>query len=88
MKPLDPELMGDIFPCLILWRGTYPSWLSPPHSDPGSTQIPTRHFSAQSQTAIQLTSLETMPTSKSPEDGVGANFAPHFDNPDGTVGLL
>jgi hypothetical protein len=39
---------ADISPCLILWRGTYPGWLSPPNDDPGSTQILTRHCSVQS----------------------------------------
>jgi hypothetical protein len=30
---------GGISPCLILWRGTCPCWLSPMHSDLSSTQI-------------------------------------------------
>jgi hypothetical protein len=41
---------GGIIPCLILWGGTCSSWLSPPNSDPGSSQILTQHYSAQSQT--------------------------------------
>jgi hypothetical protein len=66
MTPPGPDLIGDISPCLILWRGTYPRWLSPMNGDPGSTQILTQHFGAQSQTAGQLTNSWTMPTSKSP----------------------
>jgi hypothetical protein len=41
---------GGISPCLIPWRGVCPGWLSPLNGDPGSTQILTRHYGAQSQT--------------------------------------
>jgi hypothetical protein len=40
MEPPSLNLMGGgggISPCLILWRGTCPGWLSPPNGDPGST---------------------------------------------------
>jgi hypothetical protein len=48
----------------------------------GSTQILTWHHGAMSQTVSQpLLVIET------PEDGVGAQAAPHSDNPYGTMGL-
>jgi hypothetical protein len=56
---------GGISPYLILWRGTCASWLSSPNSDPGSNQILTQHYGAQSQTISQLASLGTTPTSPS-----------------------
>jgi hypothetical protein len=56
---------GGIIPCLILWSGTCPSWLSPPNSNLGSTQILIQHYSAQSHTVIQLASLGTTLTGKS-----------------------
>jgi hypothetical protein len=56
---------GGICPCLVIWRGPCPSWLSPMNSDPGSTQILTRHYGAQSQIISQLESSGTTPTSKS-----------------------
>jgi hypothetical protein len=36
------------------------------NGDPGSTQILTHHYGAQSETVSHLESLRTMPTSKSP----------------------
>jgi hypothetical protein len=65
LKPLGPDLTGGISSCLVLWRGTCPGWLSPMNGDPGSTQILTQHYGAQSQTISQLESSGTMPTSKS-----------------------
>jgi hypothetical protein len=68
VKPPSPDLMeggGGISPCLILWRGTFPGWLSLPNGDLGSTQILTRHFDAQSQIVSQLVSSGTTPSSKS-----------------------
>jgi hypothetical protein len=74
--------LGAMSPCLVLWRGTCPSWLSLMNSGLGSTQILTWHHGAMSQTVSQpLLVIET------PEDGVGAHAAPHSDNPDGTMGL-
>jgi hypothetical protein len=68
MKTPSPDLIEEgISPCLIQWRGTCSGWLSPPNSDPGSTQILTRYCSAQSQTVSQLVNQGTMPTSKSPQ---------------------
>jgi hypothetical protein len=69
VKPPSPNLIGEggISPCLILWRGTCPGWLSPPNGDPGSTQILTWHCGAQSQNISQLASSGTMPTGKSPQ---------------------
>jgi hypothetical protein len=48
MKAPDQDLIGGggISPCLILWRGTFPGWLSLLNGDPDSTQILTRHCSA------------------------------------------
>jgi hypothetical protein len=68
LKPPSPDLMGGggargISPCLIQLRGACPGWLSPPYSDPGSTQILTRHHGAKSQTVSQLTNSGTAPTS-------------------------
>jgi hypothetical protein len=55
MKPPDLDLYrGGICPCLVLWRGTCPCWLSPANSDPGSTQNLTRHRGVKSQTVSQL----------------------------------
>jgi hypothetical protein len=90
--------VGGISPCLILWRGTRPSWLSPPNGDLGSTQILTQHYSAQSQTVSQLASLGTTLSSKSLQFipskllkhlrmGSVQNVTPHFDNLDRTTGL-
>jgi hypothetical protein len=56
---------GGIVPCLVLWRGTCPSWLSPVNDNPVCTQILTRRYDAQSQTVSQLESSGTTPTSKS-----------------------
>jgi hypothetical protein len=68
VKPPGPDLtVGGISPSLILWRCTYPGWLSPPNSDSCSTQILTRHYSAQSQTISQLASSGTTPTCNSPQ---------------------
>jgi hypothetical protein len=69
MKPPGLDLIEGISPCLIQWRGTLPSWLSPLNGDPGSTQILTWHYGAQSQTVSQLTSSGTTPASKSPQFG-------------------
>jgi hypothetical protein len=67
LKPPGPNLIGGgISPCLILWRGACPGWLSPPNGHPSSTQILTRYYSAQSQTVSQLTNSGTVPTSESP----------------------
>jgi hypothetical protein len=70
VKPPDLDLIegrGALASCLILWRGTCPGWLSPPNGDPGSTQILTRHYSAQSQIISQLKSSRAMLTSKFPQ---------------------
>jgi hypothetical protein len=56
-----------IGPCLVVWRGTCPDWLSPANGDPGSTQILTQHCGAQSQSISQLESSAITPTSKSPQ---------------------
>jgi hypothetical protein len=68
VKPPDPDLIGEggISLYLILWRGTCPSWLSPPNGDLSSTQILTRHCGAQSLTLSQLVISRTTPSSKSP----------------------
>jgi hypothetical protein len=52
---------------MSLWRGTSPGRLSPPNGDPGSTQILSWHYGAQSQTISQLTSSGTTPISRSPQ---------------------
>jgi hypothetical protein len=57
---------GDIDPCLIIWRGTYPCWLSPMNGDPSSTQILTRHCGAKPQTVSQLVNSGTMPIRQVP----------------------
>jgi hypothetical protein len=59
MKTPGPDLIegGGISPCLILWRGTCPSWLSPSNGEPVSTQILTWHYGAQSQTVSQLNEI-------------------------------
>jgi hypothetical protein len=67
VKPPNPDLIRGISPCLILWRGTCPGWLSPSNGDPGCTQILTWHYDAQSQTVSQLVSSRTTPSSKSPQ---------------------
>jgi hypothetical protein len=70
MKPPNPDLMrggGGNSPCLILWRGTCLGWPSPLNSNPGSTQILTRHYGAQSHTISQLESSGIMLTSKFPQ---------------------
>jgi hypothetical protein len=68
MKPPDPDLMGGgISPCLVLWKGTFPGWLSPLNCDPSSTQILTRHYGAQSQPVSQLENSGTTLTSKFPQ---------------------
>jgi hypothetical protein len=47
VKPPGPDLTrGGISPCLVLWRGICPCWLSTLNGDLGSTQILTRHISA------------------------------------------
>jgi hypothetical protein len=47
MKPPDPNLyQAGICPCLVLWRGTYPRWLSPTYDDLDSTQILAQHYGA------------------------------------------
>jgi hypothetical protein len=66
LKPPCPDLTGgDISPCLVLWRGTCPGWLSPVNGDPVSTQILTRHCGTQSQTVSQLENSGSTPISKS-----------------------
>jgi hypothetical protein len=66
LKPPGLNLVGGgISPCLVLWRGTCPGWLSPANGDSGSTQILTRHCGAQSQTISQLESSGIIPTIKS-----------------------
>jgi hypothetical protein len=57
---------GGIRPCMILWRGTCPCWLSPMHGDPGSTKIQTQHCGAKSQIASQLTISGTTMTRQVP----------------------
>jgi hypothetical protein len=67
MKPPGSDLIrGGIDPCLVLWRGTFHGFLSPPNGYLGFTQILTRHYDAQFQTVSQLTRSGTTPTSKSP----------------------
>jgi hypothetical protein len=51
---------GGISPYWILWSIACPGWLSLLNYDPGSTQILTRHYSAQSQTVRHLMNLGTM----------------------------
>jgi hypothetical protein len=98
-KPPISYLIGGISPCLILWRATCPGWLSPPKGDPGSTQILTWHFGAQSQTISQLASSGTTPSIKSSQFSpsrltnklrTGSMRILHHNsnNPDGTMGLL
>jgi hypothetical protein len=53
-----------ISPCLVLWRGACPGWLSPSNCDPGSTHILIWYYGAQSHTNSHLESSGTMPTSK------------------------
>jgi hypothetical protein len=53
---------GCISPCLILWRGACPSWLSPKNGDTCFTQILTRHGGAKSQSISQLANSGIMPT--------------------------
>jgi hypothetical protein len=50
LKPPGSDLIGGrgISPCLVLWRGTCPGWLSTVNGDPGSTQILTQHHGAKS----------------------------------------
>jgi hypothetical protein len=49
LKPPDPNLIGlGNSPCLLKWRGTCPSWLSPMNGDPRATRILTRHCGAMS----------------------------------------
>jgi hypothetical protein len=63
LKPLGSDLIrGGISPCLILWRGACPSWLSHLNDDPGSSQILSQHCGAKSQTVSQLANSGTMPT--------------------------
>jgi hypothetical protein len=57
------DRVGGIGPYLVVWRGTWPGWLSPMNGDPGSTQILTQHYGAQSQSVSQLESSETTLTS-------------------------
>jgi hypothetical protein len=98
LKPPGQDLMGGIGPCVILWRGTCPSWLSPTNGDPGSTQILTWHYGVKSQTVSQLMNSATTPTGqvlivqplqviKILTDGVRAQATPPFDNPNRIVGL-
>jgi hypothetical protein len=55
LKPPSQDLpRGGISPCLVLWIGTCPCWLSPMNGDLGSTQILTQHFGAKSQIISQL----------------------------------
>jgi hypothetical protein len=51
LKPSSLDLMGGggISPCLNLWRGTCPCWLSLMNGDLGSTRILTRHCGASSR---------------------------------------
>jgi hypothetical protein len=62
---LDLTGGGGIGPCLVQWRGTCPGWISPVNGDLGSTEIPTQHFGAQSETVSQLESSGTTPSIKS-----------------------
>jgi hypothetical protein len=57
---------GGISPCLILWRGARPSWLSPLNGDLGSTQILTQHYGTKSQSVSQLVNSMAMPTRQVP----------------------
>jgi hypothetical protein len=59
-------VLGGICPCLVLWRGTCPCWLSPTYGDSGSTQILTRHYSVKSQIVSQLMNMGTTPTRQVP----------------------
>jgi hypothetical protein len=67
LGPLGLDLTSGNYPYLVLWRGTCPSWLSPPNGVPGSTQILTQHYGAQSQTISQRKSSGATPTSKFPQ---------------------
>jgi hypothetical protein len=81
---------GGIRPCLVLWIGTCPCWLSPAHGDPGSTQILTWHCGAKSQTDSHYMNSGTMPTmqvlvaqplqvNKTPTDRVDAVTTQNFE---------
>jgi hypothetical protein len=100
LNTLGPDLIwgGGIGLCLILWRGTFPCWLSSMNGDSSSTQILTQHCSAKSETISQLVNLGTTPSRQvhrvqplrdieTPVDGVGVHATPPSENPKGTVGL-
>jgi hypothetical protein len=67
-----------IRPCLVLWRGTCPYWLSPMHGDPNSTQILTRHRGDQFQTVTQLKNAETMSTRQVPGQFSPSGLSKHL----------
>jgi hypothetical protein len=68
LKTPGPDLIGEggISPYLILWRRTYPGWLSPSNGDLGFTQILTQHCGAKSKTISHLTNSGTMPARQVP----------------------
>jgi hypothetical protein len=69
---------GGICPCVVLWRGTCPCWLSPKHGDPYSTQILPRHYGAKSQIIIQLTNVRTMSTRQVPNQFSPSGLSKHL----------
>jgi hypothetical protein len=68
MLETSPDLIGGggISPCLILWRGVFLGWLSPPNGDPDSTEILTWHCGTKSQTISQLANSGTAPSIQVP----------------------
>jgi hypothetical protein len=69
LKPPGHDLPvggGGNSPCLVLWTGSFPCWLSLMNSDPASTQILIQHYGSKSQTVSQLTNLRTAPTRQVP----------------------
>jgi hypothetical protein len=66
LKPPGLNLIEGISPCLILWGGACPDWLSPTNGDPASTHILTQHCGVRSQTIRQLENLGTPSTRQVP----------------------
>jgi hypothetical protein len=87
LKPPGLDLIRGIRSCLILWRGMWPSWLSPAKGGSGSTQILTQHCGVKSQTISHVVNSETAPSGQelvvqslwvieTPVYGVSAQAAP------------
>jgi hypothetical protein len=57
---------GGISPCLVLWRGTCPCWLSPANGDLGSTQILTWHYAASLSPLVSSRTRGPHPARKVP----------------------